>query len=54
MTDLGIHTGLDDFECDAAAHRAGLLGHEDQAHAAFADLLKELVRTDQRAGFLLD
>src|SRR5262249_14731614 len=28
----------------------GLLGHPDGAHAAFADLLHELVRTDARAG----
>ena len=27
-----------------------LLGHPDDAHAAFADLLQELVRADQRAG----
>ena len=28
----------------------GLLGHEDGAHAAFADLLQQLVRADDRAG----
>ena len=27
-----------------------LLGHEDDAHAAFADLLQEFVRADHRAG----
>ena len=32
----------------------GLLGHEDGAHAAFADLLQELVRADHRAGALGD
>ena len=26
--------------------RLGLLGHEDDAHAAFADLLQQLVRAD--------
>ena len=28
----------------------GLLGHKDHAEAAFADLLQELVRADNRAG----
>ena len=28
----------------------GLLGHEDGAHAALADLLEQLVRADDRAG----
>ena len=46
----GIHTRLDDLEGDFAAHRALLLGDEDQPHAAFADLLYELVGTDDRAG----
>ena len=31
-----------------------LLGHEDGAHAAFADLLQELVRADDRAGAFAD
>ena len=30
----------------------GLLGHPDRAHAAFADLLQQLVRADDRAGAL--
>ena len=30
----------------------GLLGHEDDAHAAFADLLEQLVAADDRAGVL--
>ena len=32
--------------------RLGLLGHEDDAHAAFADLLQQLVGADHRAGAL--
>src|SRR2546430_2142882 len=47
----GIHAGLDDLEGDLALDRVGLLGHEDGAHAAFADLLQELVRADHGAGF---
>ena len=31
-----------------------LLGHEDDAHAAFADLLQQLVGADDRAGPLGD
>ena len=46
----GIHARLDDLERDAAADRRLLVGHEDHAHAAFADLLQQLVRTDERAG----
>jgi hypothetical protein len=53
------HAGLDDLERDAAADRLGLLGHVDGAHASFADLLEQLVRTDDssrrfRAGWLID
>ena len=44
-----VHAGLDDLEGDLALHRLGLLGHEDGAHAAFANLLKQLVRADDRA-----
>ncbi len=36
----------------SALDRLGLLGHPDRAHAAFADLLEELVRADHRAGAL--
>jgi len=46
----GIHAGLDELEGDLAAHGLVLLGDEDQAHAAFADLLQELVGADHRAG----
>ena len=34
---------LDQLECHLAADRAELLGEEDRAHAALADLLAELV-----------
>ncbi len=44
-----VHAGLDDFEGDFALHGLGLLGHPDDAHAAFADLLQQLVRADRRA-----
>ena len=40
---LGVHPGLDDLDRDGPLHRFGLLGHEDAAHAAFADLLDQLV-----------
>jgi hypothetical protein len=45
-----IHARLDDLESNLALDGLGLLGHEDGAHAAFADLLQQLVRTDDRAG----
>src|SRR5205814_882349 len=44
------HARLDDLEGDLALNGMGLLGHEDGAHAAFADLLQQLVRADDRAG----
>ena len=47
-----IHARLDDLERDAAADRRLLVGHVDDAHAPFADLLQQLVRTDERAGAL--
>ena len=43
---LRVHARLDDLERDLAPDRAGLLGHVDDAHAAFADLLQQLVRAD--------
>lgn len=46
---LTVHTQLDDFECDLAPDGFGLLGHEDRAHPAFADGLKQLVATDDRS-----
>ena len=41
--------GLDELQRDLAAHRLGLLGHVDRAHAPFADRLEQLVRADHRA-----
>src|SRR5262249_9539074 len=46
--------GLDDFERHFAADRFLLLGHEDDAEAAFTDLLQELVGSDDGAGALGD
>ena len=48
----GVHARLDDLQGDLAADRLGLLGHEDDAEAALADLLQQLVRADHRAGAL--
>ena len=42
-----VHAGLDDLQGDHALHRLGLLGHVDGAHAAFADLLQQLVGADR-------
>ena len=41
--------GLDQLERDQALDRLGLLGHPDRAHAAFADLLQQLVAASQNA-----
>ena len=46
----GVHARLDDLQGHLAAHGRVLLGHVDDAHAAFADLLQELVGADDRAG----
>jgi hypothetical protein len=48
----GVHAGLDDLEGDLAVHGLALLGHPDLAHAAFADLLQQLVGADDGAGDL--
>ena len=45
----GVHARLEDLEGHLTAHRLLLLGHEHQAEAAFADLLQQLVGTDDRA-----
>src|SRR6266540_4442743 len=45
-----VHAGLDDLEGDLALHGLGLLGQEDRAHAALAELLEEFVGADHRAG----
>ena len=49
-----VHAGLDDLERHAAADRLLLLGHVDDAHAPFADLLQQLVGADLRAGGFAD
>ena len=43
-----IHAGLDDLQSHLAAHGIGLQGDIDNAHAAFANLFRELVGTDDR------
>ena len=45
-----VHARLDDLEGHLAANGVLLLGDEDQAHPALADLLHELVGADDRAG----
>ena len=50
ITSRRVHAGLDDFQGHLAADGLLLLGHEDEAHAAFADLLQQLVGADDRAG----
>ena len=49
-----IHSWLDDLQRDASLDRLFLLGHVDDAHAAFADLLKQFVGTNLGAGLLGD
>lgn len=46
---LRVHSRLDKFERDFALHWFGLLGDEDDAHAAFADLLLQCVLADNSA-----
>ena len=50
----GIHARLDDLQGHLAPDRLLLEGHVDDAHAAFADFLVELVRADLGAGALGD
>ena len=50
----GVHAQLDDLERDAAPHRLALLGHPDDAEAAFADLLQQLVAADHLCRGFLD
>ena len=45
-----IHARLDDLESDLSLDGAALLGHKDGAHAAFANLLQQLVWADLAAG----
>ena len=42
--------GLMIFSATVPPHRRLLLGHVDDAHAPFADLLQQLVRADDGAG----
>src|SRR5262249_41798636 len=49
-----VHARLENLQGDLAAERLLLLGHEDDAEAAFADLLQQLVRPDHRAGAFAD
>src|SRR3954467_9177123 len=44
-----VHSWLNDLERDGALDWHGLLGHEDNAHSAFADLLQKLVGSDDGA-----
>ena len=46
--------GLMTLSATLPLDRLLLLGHEDQAEAAFADLLQQLVGADHRAGLLSD
>jgi hypothetical protein len=50
----GVHAELDDLESDTALHRLALFGHIDRAETALADLLKEFVPPDDRAGAFED
>ena len=54
MTCLRVHARLDDLQRHLAADGLRLLGHVDDAHAPFADLLQQLVGADDRAGALGD
>ena len=45
-----VHARLNDFQRDAAENGRLLIGHVDDAHSPFADLLQQLVRPDDRAG----
>src|SRR5262249_28719911 len=49
----GVHAGLDDLERHTAVEGLSLLRHEDHAHAAFAELLEQLVWTDDRSRAIL-
>ena len=49
-----VHARLDDLQRDAPLDRLLLLGHVDDAHAAFAELLEQLVGADLGAGLFGD
>jgi len=44
-----VHADFDDLESDAAFYRLFLLGHIDNAEAAFAEFLQQLVITNDAA-----
>ena len=46
-----VHAGLEHLEGHLAAQRLLLLGHEDDAEAALADLFQQLVGADAGAGY---
>lgn len=50
---LGVDAEFDHLQRDASAHGLLLLGHPDDATAALADFLEELVPADAVAGFLV-
>src|SRR5262245_34335229 len=50
----GVHAGFDYFNSNSALHRMCLLSHEHAAHAAFADLLQQLVRANDGARAFAD
>src|SRR5262249_53235551 len=45
-----IHSRFKNLQSDLAPNRLGLVCHKDHTEAAFADLLQELIRADDRAG----
>jgi hypothetical protein len=47
---MGVHAGLDEFQCDGAANRGGLVGLPDYAHAPGANPLAEDEGADGTAG----
>jgi hypothetical protein len=49
---FGVHPSLNELQRDHAFDRLGLLGHPHRAHAAFADLLQQLVGADYNARVL--
>jgi len=51
---LRVHAELDHFERHSPAHRFFLLGHVNDAAAAFAQLLEQLVAANPVAGLFSD
>jgi hypothetical protein len=43
---VSVHAQLNDLEGHAADHRLALFSHPHRAHAAFAELLQQLVTAD--------